>query len=291
MVVKGTDLAALQGADGLPDAVWKKLADDGLKFALLRLLVGNETWSDIATVRKNVERASHFGIALAPYWFPYPLRHLKPEDQVDRFVKLAEGLGTRVGDIPMMCDGEWPPRESRAKDGTLVYDWRDKWKIDANFIKDWLLRALERGRELTGIRWLFYSFRYWLQCIEASKTPELGQYPLVLADYTYKGAWPTQEQCARLSVPGPWTEITMIQFDGDGGMRLPNGVDADFDVIPSEEKFQELLAMCGESKHAEIQSDISELVSLMHTQATGLVVEGAIESYRRTRLEAEPEAA
>ena len=285
--VKGCDLSAMQGADGLPEEVWKKLAADGIKFAVLRLLVGNESWSDIATVRKNTERARHYGIALAPYWFPYPLRHLDIKEQVDRFVKLAEGLGCNVGDIPMMADWEWPPRESKGKDGKLVYDWRDKWKIDAPFIRDQIAIAMQRGRDLTGIDWMFYSFRYWLKCIEVEKAPDLGRYPLVLADYTYAGTWPTGEQIAGLKVPPPWFEFAMIQFDGDGGLRLPGWLDADFDVIPSEEKFKQLLDSVGNSRHEAIDVDIT----VAHAQASNLLIEDSIEAYRRSRITEDLEAA
>lgn len=287
--IKGTDISAMQGAAGLSDDVWAKLAAFGIRFAILRLLVGNESWSDIATVRANVARARAHGIAVSPYLFPYPLPHLKPEDQIDRFAKLAEGLGSSAGDIPWMLDAEWPPREEyKIIDGvkTLTYPWK-KWGCTDTQIKDWLLAALARGKQVMGVDGLFYSFRYWLQCINAPATPELADYKLVLADYTYKSIWMSRAQYDAIKVPAPWDELTVVQFDGDGGLRLPNGGDADFDVCKDEATFQALLDSVGQPQHENIDVD----VTVAHIEANALMLEDAIDAYRATRITEEPEAA
>jgi len=223
--MRGTDLSAVQG--DVSDDDWRKLAELDVRFAFLRLVVGNEPWTDVGVAKRNAERARAHGILVAPYLFAYPLPHLLPDAQVEHLFALVEQLG-ELG-MPPALDLEWPPRETRRKDQTLEDTWK-KWGCSPVQLREWGLRALERGVELTGSPWFVYSFRYWLQCIEAAKSPELGDYPLWLADYSFKGRWPERPEIERLTVPAPWQQITIVQHDGDGGLKLPSARDADFSV-------------------------------------------------------------
>ncbi len=53
----------------------------------------------------------------------------------------------------------------------------------------------------------------------------LADYPLWIASY---GASP--------SIPAPWSSWTMWQYDGNGGQRMPNGGDADFNWFNGDEE-------------------------------------------------------
>lgn len=284
-MIRGTDMSAMQG--NVPDAVWAALAEQGLRFAFLRAVVGNETWVD-GSARVNAERARAHGILVAPYVFAYPLPHIDPVKAAEYFVEKLQGMGMAPDELPPMLDAEWPPREEyKVIDGvrTLTYPWR-RWGCTAEQIRDWLERCLDRCEELTGIAWLFYSFRYWLTCIEASKSPALGRRGLVLADYTHSGRWPSDAELARLKVPGPWDRILFVQHDGDGGMRLPNGVDADFDCfLGDEDELRSLAVPMG--SQLEVVPPAPPIVdeTAARQRELGYMLEDMIEDYRRRRVD------
>jgi len=281
-LLKGVDLSAMQGAAGLTEQCWDALAAADIKFAILRLCIGNETWSDLRTVQANVARAKARGIAVTGYFFPYPLPHLDPREQVERFVSLLAGLGTNVGELPPAFDLEWPPPEHRdPTSGRLIDDWA-KWKCSASQIRDWALAALDHGESLTGVTWLLYSYRYYLKRIQAELAPEFAARPLWLADYTYQGIWPTDAQIVKLAAPQPWDAITIVQHDGNGGLRLPNGGDADFNVlIGGDDRLAQLTA--GAAQPPPVFSNIPSLAAAQ-TDAP-LVSDDELAAYRRERLD------
>jgi GH25 family lysozyme M1 (1,4-beta-N-acetylmuramidase) len=283
-MIRGTDLSAIQTV--LTDAVWKKLADDGIKFAFLRAVVGNESWVDGAAA-ENARRARAHGILVAPYCFIYPLPHLDPLAQADYFVRRLEGLGLMPDELPPMGDAEWPPREEwKVIDGkkTLTYPWRDKWHCNPDQIRDWLEHHYARCDELTGIEWLMYSYRYWMDCVEMWKSPTLTKRKLVLADYTLLGKWPTDEELARLKNPRGFDRIHFVQHDGDGGMRLPNGGDADFDCfLGTEEELRALAAPTGQL--IEVAAEMPVDAELARLREMGAIVDDSIGEYRRNRID------
>lgn len=302
-MIKGTDLAfPIQG--DVSDAVWKALADDGHGFTIMRLLVGNETWSDQAAVKRHIDRAKRFGIRPTAYGFAYPLRHIDPKAWVERFVKLLEGLGCNPGELPPAIDCEWPPREEWKKDpdpttdvnpdGTkkqrnakgevMTFPWK-RWNVDASSQRDWYLAALAHLEAITGITPLCYSFRYYLKCIEVEKAPEFGRYPLWLADYTYQSKWVDDVALAKIKPPAPWSKITIVQHDGNGGLRLPiSGVDADFNMFPGDEAaLDELAAGVG---NVEAHDAIIVDLDAARQEARGILLEEEIARYRRERIDA-----
>lgn len=286
-VLKGTDMASIQGVR--PESEWRKLQEIGVRFAILRSVVGNETWNDTAA-RGNAERARAQGIEAWPYIFLYPLPHLSPEKEADAFVRRLEGMRMLGG--PVSVDAEWPPREEWKKnaDGTktLTFPWR-KWGCSAPQIRDWLARFLARFEGLTGRLAILYSYRYWLRSIEAHLLPELALRPLWLADYGLAGQWPTREQVARVRAEPPWDKIAIIQHDGDGGLRLPDsGIDADFNVLVGGEK--ELEALIGQrSASPSVPPPATQQGGFLSQDSVrlstmGLMVEDTIAAYRRERI-------
>lgn len=281
-VLKGTDMSAIQGIR--PDSEWRALAEMGIRFAILRSIVGNETWSDSAAV-ENARRARAHGIEAWPYIFLYPLPHLSPDAQAEGFVRRLEAMGLLGG--PVASDAEWPPREEwKVIDGvkTLTYPWL-KWGCSAPQIREWLARFLTRLEELIARRSIVYSYRYWLKCIEAHLLPELADRPLWLADYGYSGRWPTREQCAAIRAPAPWSKIAILQHDGNGGLRLPqSGMDADFNVFFGGEA--ELQALVG-ARLDETPATLPEMRidPGVRLATNALMVEDAIAAYRRERID------
>lgn len=281
-MIKGTDISAVQGV--LSDAIWQALSDQGIRFAIMRAVVGNETWTDGAAV-ENAKRAKAHGIVPSPYVFPYPLPHLDPIGQAEMFVRKLASLGTNFDELPPALDCEWPPREEwKVIDDvkTLTYPWQ-KWGCSPSQLRDWIMRCLTRCEELTGCTWLVYTYRYWLKCIEAEKIPELGMRPLWLADYTYAGRWPSDAELARLKPPAPWSHITIVQHDGNGGLKLPGGKDADFNCALDEAEFEALTSM--RTAHATVADDPVIDLELARHRAMGAMIEDDIARYRRERID------
>lgn len=278
-LIRGIDISAVQG--DLSDKDWEAMAKLGVRFALLRLLVGNETWSDSALLKRNVERAKKLGIACGAYFFPYPLPHLDPKEQIERFVKLLEGLGTNIGELPPAYDAEWPPDFTKKKDGTIENTWA-KWKCTKEQLCDWHLQALDHGESLMGMDWLVYSYRYHLKVLDAASHPDFAKRKLWLADYFAIGKVPTSAEAEARKAPAPWTEITIIQHDGDGGLKMPNGRDADFNVLlGGEDKLAELTSTSGVDPSADLPIDLTAAKD----EGTRIMLEESIAAYRRERAD------
>lgn len=84
---------------------------------------------------------------------------------------------------------------------------------------------------------VIYTYDWWWACIRDG-APSYGfpqgadvswaaKYALWMAWYV-KG-WPKDGDAPK--IPAPWSEWLFWQFDGDGGLKLPNGIDADFCVF------------------------------------------------------------
>lgn len=232
---------------------------------------------------ENARRARAHGILVAPYVFLYPLPHLDPRAQAEYFVTKLQGMGMAPDELPPMIDVEWPPREQREKDGTLSYPWK-RWGCSATQIREHAIVCVERCEELTGIVWPFYSFGYYLDCIEAEKEPRFANRPLVIANYKYSGRWPSDDELASLKPHAPWSRISFVQHDGDGGMRLPDGRDADFDCfLGTEDELRALASRRGSP--LEVLSETGVDVDLARSQMRGAIVDDAIADYRRTRID------
>ncbi len=282
--IRGVDVSQYQGIIG--DAIVEALVRDGCAFAYCRGAIGNEKGVD-SRFKANVEVFRRHGVAVGAYLFPFPLPHLDPVAQAEQQMGLIEGLGSNVGELAPMLDAEWPPREEhKVVDGvkTLTYPWK-KWGCSAAQIRDWLLRYAARVDELSGCNCPLYTYRYWWACIEGHLETSFGKRPLVLADYTMQGRVPTDAELARVKVPAPWSKITILQHDGDGGLRMPlGGADVDWNVMPDA---ADLFKLLGQQREPEaLPTELPELVSVAHAQASGLIVDDMIAEYRRSRIDA-----
>lgn len=283
-IVRGIDVSAIQGI--LTETDWQAIAAAGARFAWLRGVVGNE-YRDTQLLT-NVERAKRVGIKPGAYVFPFPLPHLDPKQQAEFFVKLLGTLGSAAGELPIAFDLEWPPPEEKDKaTGQIVDTWK-KWRCNPQQLRDWALACLERGEELTGHTWAIYTYRYWAMRAELDKSPELAERPLWLADYTFKGRVPTPLEAHLHKSLKPWKRIAAIQHDGDGGLHLPNGRDADFNVFLGDEL--DIERFCGvESVPVIPAADIA--AASVRQSTLGLITEDLIASYRRERIDIDADAA
>lgn len=73
-------------------------------------------------------------------------------------------------------------------------------------------------------RSLFYSYPYFIQQLLAQAPDEMVE----IAKLTYLWIAHYKDPTGEPWNPGPWKDWDGWQWDGDGGLRLPNGVDADF---------------------------------------------------------------
>lgn len=284
-ILRGIDVSAIQGE--LTDADWEAIASVGIRFAYLRGVVGNE-YRD-ANLLKNVERAKRAGIRPGAYVFPFPLPHLSPERQAEYFVSLLEGIGTNLGELPIAFDLEWPPPEERDKTTRLLVDVWKKWGCSASQIRDWGLKCLERGEALTGHSWVVYTYRYFWKCIDGHLAPEYGTRRLWLADYKLAGKVPTAEQAHATASLNPWLRPTIVQHDGDGGLKLPNGRDADFNVLLGGEDLLAQMTGTQRPENVDTMPDLASItaaISATRQTTMGAIVEESIADYRRERLDA-----
>lgn len=192
-----------------------------IKFVILKAQEGNEGFDP--AFERNAKAALAAGILAFAYCFAFPLpddgvhKYRSPEDQAALFVERVTRY-PEFAKLPIFLDLEWPPPN----------EWAH-WGVDARFINDWCRRCAAKVYELTGVRPILYTYPWWWA--EVSKGGDdggawAGEYPLWMASYNTHGKWPLATQ--NPVVPSPWTDWLFWQFDGDGGLRLPNGVDADF---------------------------------------------------------------
>ncbi len=182
---------------------------------------------------ENIHASADAGIMGTPYVFPFPLPHIDPVEQAKVFAQssVVDGhLVGSLGDLPPAYDLEWPPPEQWAARGCT-----------ADQIVDHALASLEQMTGDYGRPPIVYSYPYFLAALSKAKNfGKLMAYPLWIAG----GA---QYQNGDGHVPvrnddGTWAESPPTvagwgsnwlfwQHDGNGGKRLPNGVDSDFDVF------------------------------------------------------------
>ncbi len=263
-----TDVSAIQGV-----VDWAAFAKTGGRGAQLRCTVGNDKGRD-TQFANNVRRAREAGLAVGPYHFAYPLPHLSPREQAIRAFVDSEGLGMNKGDLPPLFDLEWPPRENPGE--ALGTQWK-KWKCFDSQIRDWGLQYVEDSLELTGIRPSIYTYPWFWDTIEGKKAPEYAKCRLHIAHYPAKFANKVPVDGDRPMALAPWTAATMWQFNGNGGMKFSNGVDADFNVfMGDEEAWHKLLGL--EGAHVE---DLPFDPNVLRLENQTLVVEEDIRNRRR----------
>ena len=210
-MIKGLDASSVQGhlpIDALDAA--------GCKFLISKCKQGNDGKDPV--FEANTAAAKAKGWTVGAYHFMYPLPKLDPVAQAEGFFA-ASSLGSLDGELPPALDLEWPDPDA---------GWA-KWGCTAPQIADWSRKCAERVAELYGCKPLIYIYPYFAAKLRG-RGPTGGDlswlvdYPLWIASYAPK---PT--------IPAPWSTWTMWQYDGNGGEKMPNGGDADFNRFNGDE--------------------------------------------------------
>lgn len=208
-MLHGLDVSSMQGT-----VPWDRLTTD-YRFVICKAQQGNDGFDPMFW--KNADGAKAQGLIVGAYHFAYPLPHIDPRKQAQEFFDKSRGFGTNIGELPPFLDLEWP----------AVNEWA-KWKCTPEQIRDWTEACLDEMTKLWGVKPYLYIYLSWWEYLAAKTDVSFAaDYELWMAWYV-KG-WPQPGQKPR--IPKPFTRAPFWQFDGNGGLVLPNGVDADFCVF------------------------------------------------------------
>ncbi len=199
-MIKGLDASSVQGP--LPI---QALHDAGCRFLIHKCKQGNDGKDPF--FERNISAARALGWKVGAYHFLYPLPHLDPAAQAEGFFA-ASPLGSESGDIPPALDLEWPDPDAGFA----------KWGCTPAQVSEWSRKCAERVTELYGRKPLIYTYPYFMAKLRGADVAWLADYPLWIA--SYGGPKPT--------IPAPWTDWKVWQYDGNAGERMPGGGDADF---------------------------------------------------------------
>ena len=262
--IRGVDVSAIQGM-----VPWKEVSDAGISFAYLRCAIGNEPKVD-TKFALNAHAAKEAGLLVGPYFFCFPLPHLSPEEQARHHYRLAHvgdhALGENSGELPPACDLEWPAPE----------DW-EKWKCTGAEIADWGIQYLSELYRLFQRKPVVYTYPwFWKKLSEATEKglERYAEFSLWLASYRTGNV--TREQAPKPPFPWDPEQMKLWQHDGNGGLKLPNGVDADFNVF------------CGTPFEFEHFVDGASIdTTLAKDEQARILVDEDVAAYRRDRDNAE----
>jgi GH25 family lysozyme M1 (1,4-beta-N-acetylmuramidase) len=175
------------------------------------------------TFKRNYEETKRISRVRGRYCWYVPEQD--PEKQADRFVEVGGELDPDT-DLPISIDFEEktqiPPKENLAR----------------------VLSCVKRVRKLTKRKPILYTGKwYWYQYTGDDKGLNADSKEMVANAYLWHAEYPRKSQSgtqynealASLGKPSParpWasrgTSPLFWQFDGDGGLRLPQGTDSDF---------------------------------------------------------------
>jgi lysozyme len=229
-IVRGVDVAEFQKV-----VDWKTLYEqEACRFAIIRCKVGNNPGID-KLFHQNVAGAREAGMRVGAYHFSFPLPKLDPRREAESFAA-ASMLGSEAGDIPPAFDLEWPPPVA----GGGKKGWKE-WGCSAAQVRDHALIALERMTELFGCKPLFYTYPYFWQAMSvAGGMEDFRQYPLWIPGGKHyvngDGHIPDYSKEKAPQIPLWGDDWSIHQFDGDGGRKMPNGVDCDFNAFRGTEE-------------------------------------------------------
>lgn len=281
-IVRGVDVAEYQKT-----VDWKALYEkEDCRFAIMRCKVGNNPGID-KQFHANVQGARELGMFVGAYHFSFPLPKLDPKKEAESFAA-SSLLGAQPGEIPPAFDLEWPPPIA----GAGKKGWKE-WGCSAAQVRDHALIALERMTELFGCRPLFYTYPYFWQAMAvAGGMEDFRKYPLWIPGgkqyVNGNGAIPDLSKEKPPIIPLWGDDWSIYQHDGNGGRKMPNGIDCDFNVFRGSEgdfaRFVDSTRTYKEAPPTVIEVDHTVPPSVALMDARDVLVEDIIEEARRERL-------
>ena len=160
MTLKGIDVSAHQGKID-----WKKVAKDGVQFAVIRAGYGRELKQKDKQFERNYAGAKATGIKVGAYWYSYADSVKRAEEEAKTCLKVLEG---KTFDLPIFFDQEY-------EKSILALSTKTRTDI--------ALKFLETVKEAGRICGLYSSTDFITTKLQTSR---LGQYPLWLAEYGSK---------------------------------------------------------------------------------------------------------
>lgn len=214
---RGTDCAMFQN-----DPPWERMVrEQGIEFALLKATEG--TGYVDPEYADHIERAPDFMRAVAAY---HVQRAGSMRQQAEHYAKQRERLAARC-------------RQSGAILMPPVLDFEIADKLVAQQLIDNACEFKHHVREITGeTMWLYTYSHFLLGACKNLAPADLVSCPQWLAYYPGFGysVAATRNPIEMLErgkiLPEIWRRAGWVcwQYDGNGGERLPNGCDADFNV-------------------------------------------------------------
>lgn len=209
MILYGLDVSSAQGT-----VPWQAVKDSGCVFGAAKCQQGND--GKDPQFEHNLAEMKRLGIIPMAYHFVYPLAHIDPVAQAKMFFA-ASPCGSAPGELPPLVDFEWPAPE----------DWA-KWGCTAPQMALYLKALLEQMTLDFGVKPIVYLYPYFCQSLVkgGADLGFLAEYGLCIADYS-------NIPLEKTPYLPPWDTAGWVfrQYDGNGGKKLPNGVDSDFMVF------------------------------------------------------------
>lgn len=225
MTIQLIDISAAQGV--LPIAMLQRLKAEGLRGVICKVTEG--PYVD-GTAARNMENARAAGLLVGEYGFAR-MSLGDPEPQVEA---LWKATGETMPDLAPVLDLESRP------DGwsnAQVIAWAERW----------VTAALAKF----GPRCVLYSYPFYLQQLSDALRGSVILTSCFLWIAGGRGYINGDGHIPDLTKEGPpliqpWGRDWAIwQFDGNGGRRLPNGVDVDWNVVRDERTLAALRGLDG----------------------------------------------
>lgn len=227
----GVDLSVFQGKD-IP---YQPLIDLGARFFTVKATHGEvlldgtfvEHWADLGAILASAPMR----VRRQPYMW------LEPGDSASQIESLARALD-RVG---------WDP----TRDWQPAIDFEDRRFVSTSALVQ-IETAVSRGISLFGKVEIYTGKWFWTTNVGEVDSELCASCALWFAQYPkiWKGQPTAYVDAIRAlpdhgALPYPWAkrslEPVVWQFDGNGGLKMPNGVDCDFDLLRDDCDLETLL--------------------------------------------------
>ena len=191
----GIDVSAAQGQK----LDWPSIARAGIRFTLCK--ASEHVGYVDPTFHRNVMEADKVGIVRGSYHFFRV--EADPEKQAQLYFRTAVQWT------------ELPP----------AMDFESLRGVAPKVARPRAFAFMKATEALWGRPCMVYTYPSFWDGLGNPAAPEFGARPLWIANYGVK----------KPKLPRPWSAWTFWQYDGNGGKRLPQGIDSDFNWFNGDE--------------------------------------------------------